>query len=189
MSKSDVLHGYATTNDLATRRGLYDFTIEKPLTEYLLDDLNGFDGMRFCDFGCGYGTDAAAVQNRFPEASVCGIDQSQAMIDAATATDPRIHFFVGDTMSLPTSNPFDRILIRHVIHLVPDPKHSIERIVSRLAPNGRAVFVLHSNASQPRFSEWIAWACKEFGISYISRSDDFCIEDKGEMFQGDHRNV
>lgn len=189
MSKSDVMHGYATTNDLATRRGLYDFTIEKPLTEYLLDDLNGFDGMRFCDVGCGYGADAAAVQNRFPEASVFGIDQSEAMIEAAAKTDERIHFSVGDTLSLPTNEPFDRILIRHVLHLVPDPKQSIEHIVSRLTPNGRAIFVLHSNTSQPRFTKWITWACKEFGISYISRSDDFCIEDKADLFQGDHRSV
>lgn len=189
MTKSDILHSYATTNDLVARRGLYDFTIEKPLTDYLIDDLNGFDGMRFCDVGCGYGTDALAVQQRFPGASVFGIDQSQGMIDAATALDSRMHFSVGDTRSLPTNDPFDRILVRHVLHLVPEPKQSIEHIISRLAPKGRAVFVLHSNTSQPKFTQWIAWACKEFGVDYISRSDDFCIEDTKGMFQGPDRTV
>jgi SAM-dependent methyltransferase len=189
MVNSDVLHSYATTNDLATRRGLYDFTIEKPLTDYVIDDLKGFDGMRFCDVGCGYGTDAAAVQNLFPEASVFGIDQSQAMVDAATQLDHRVHFSVGDTLSLPGNEAFDRILVRHVLHLVPNPKESIEYIISRLAPNGRAIFVLHSNTSQPKFTKWITWACKEFGVSYISPSDDFCIENKQQLFDGGQRNI
>lgn len=185
MTTSDEIHGYTTTNDLTARRDLYNYTIEKPLTDYLFDDLNGFDGMRFCDVGCGYGTDAAAVQGLYPNASVFGIDQSEVMVEAAKKTDPRIHISVGDTLSLPTTDLFDRILVRHVLHLVPDATQSIEHILTRLAPGGRALFVLHSNTSQPKFTQWIAWACKKFGVSYISRSDDFCVEDNGQLFQGD----
>ena len=145
--------------------------------------------MTFCDVGCGYGTDAKAVQERFPHATVFGIDQSQGMIDAAQLANPRGHFSVSAASCLPDNELFDRILVRHVLHLVPDAKACIDHILTRLTPGGRAVFVLHSNTSQPRFAEWIDWAREHFGVRYVSRSDDFCIETCGDVFNGEHRTI
>ncbi|MEK9155551.1 MAG: class I SAM-dependent methyltransferase [Patescibacteria group bacterium] len=189
MATDDVIQGYATTNDLAARRGLYEYTLEEPLTTYLLEYLRGFDGMKFCDVGCGYGSDAVAVQTRFPNAAVYGIDQSKGMIEAASKTDPRIHFSVSDASSLPIDTLFDRILVKHVLHLVTNPKQAIEHIISHLVPGGRAVFVLHSTQSQPKFTEWITWACREFNVTYTSRTDDFAVENQHDLFNGEHRQI
>lgn len=189
MSKEEILRGYEKTEDLRARRGLHEFTVGRSLTELIIDNLHGFDGMRFCDLGCGFGVDAAAVQKQFPNAQVFGIDTSEGMIDAAKREDDRIHFSVGNISSLPEGELFDRILVRHVLHLTPDAKHAIEDTIARLAPQGRAIFVLHSKESQPKFAEWIQWACDTFHVSYTSAKDDFSFEEQANLFQGKDRIV
>ncbi len=147
-----------------------------------MEYLDGFDGMTICDFGCGYGSDLLAIHEKFPHAEIAGIDQSSGMIDAAKAAVQSGTFIVGAIEAIPHDAMFDRILVRHVLHLVPNPEEAIETCIGHVSPNGKAIFVLHSNTSQPKFATWLRWAEEHLHVTYTSPSNAFTIESHVELF-------
>ena len=99
------------------------------------------DGERVLAVGCGTGALSAAVTARDPNASIEGIDFSNAYIDHATAhtSDPRIKFQVGNACAMPFADAsFDRVLALLLLHFVPEPHRAIAEMV-RVAKPGATV--------------------------------------------------
>ncbi|MEK7458920.1 MAG: class I SAM-dependent methyltransferase [Patescibacteria group bacterium] len=190
MSSNDaLLSQYATIDSLATRRDLYQYATGASLTEEIFSRLNGFPGMSFLDVGCGYGADVATLLEKFPDTHAVGIDQSAGMINDARQRAPGATFLVDDAKTFTLDERFNRILVRHALHLVDDPQQAIQNILQHLAPNGRAIFVTHSLSSLPNFNNWREWFEVTAGISYRSPGDAFTVENDAARFDGDSRTV
>lgn len=190
MSSNDaLLSQYATIDSLATRRDLYQYATGASLTEEIFSRINSFPGMSFLDVGCGYGADVATLLKKFPDTHAVGIDQSAGMINGARQRAPGATFLVDDAKTFTLDERFDRILVRHALHLVDDPQQAIQNILQHLAQNGRAIFVTHSLSSLPNLNNWREWFEVTTGISYRSPGDAFTVENDAARFDGDSRTV
>lgn len=114
------------------------------LAPALLDalDLEGL-GLGACstvlDIGCGTGSLALAVADRWPSAAVTGIDPSAAFVSAAAdrAPSPLVRFRVGDATHLPLADDsVDAALAALVLNFVPDPQRALEEMCRVTRPGG-----------------------------------------------------
>jgi SAM-dependent methyltransferase len=86
------------------------------------------------DVGTGTGTAAVAVAERFPEASVVGVDVAAAMVEAARAKAPALRFEVADAAALPFGDAtFDLVTHANAIPF-------FDEVARVLRPGGTAVF-------------------------------------------------
>lgn len=74
-----------------------------------------------------------------------GVDLSPRMIEAAKDKAARhetdVTFVVGDVSEPPVSGPFDVVLARHVVWVLPDPSTALDRWAALLAGGGRLVLI------------------------------------------------
>jgi trans-aconitate 2-methyltransferase len=108
------------------------------------------------DLGCGPGQLTAALAERWPEATVLGIDSSEEMIRAATAAGyggeglaERLRFAVGDVRDFKPDRPVDVIISNAVLQWVPEHFDLLPRWADNLAPGGWLAFQLPGNFDQP----------------------------------------
>jgi trans-aconitate 2-methyltransferase len=108
------------------------------------------------DLGCGPGQLTASLADRWPQATVLGLDSSAEMIDAATAAGygngdfpGRLSFAVGDVRDFKPDRPVDVIISNAVLQWVPDHLDLLPRWAGYLAPGGWLAFQLPGNFDQP----------------------------------------
>jgi len=108
------------------------------------------------DLGCGPGQLTAALAQRWPRATVLGIDASVEMIDAATAARyggdsaaGRLIFELGDVRDFKPDRPVDVIISNAVLQWVPGHLDLLPRWASYLSPGGWLAFQLPGNFDQP----------------------------------------
>jgi trans-aconitate 2-methyltransferase len=103
------------------------------------------------DLGCGPGTTTAHLVERWPSATVLGIDSSPAMIDAAAARaiPGRLSFRQGDLREWEPDAPVDVLLCCATLQWVPDHAQLLPRFLAALAPGGRFAFQVPGNFRQP----------------------------------------
>jgi SAM-dependent methyltransferase len=96
---------------------------------------------RVLDLGCGTGALTRALVDRYPAATIIGLDLQhdylQACRDAWPA--PRYQFLQGDATDLPFQNrQFDAVLSMLLLMLVPDPNRVTAETLRVLCPGGIA---------------------------------------------------
>jgi trans-aconitate methyltransferase len=178
----DVLKQYNTADALTTRRSLYDCIVGPTLSEILARYLQLDKSKTLLDVGCGYGADIATFTAQYPGLQATGLDSSPKLIEDARTRAPGAVFHVADAANFALEEKYDRILVRHVLHLLDVPGAAITNILKYLNPSGRAVFVMHSTRSQPRYAEWLTWFLAQTGIDYISPSDAFTVDTHTHVF-------
>lgn len=99
----------------------------------LPDDLSPRD---IWDLGCGAGQHAVELKRRYPEATVHGMDSSDAMLDAARAREPAIDWRLGDIATWAPERPADLIFANASLHWLPDHEALLRRLTVGLAPRG-----------------------------------------------------
>jgi trans-aconitate methyltransferase len=176
---------YATSATLSTRRGLYDTNVGVSLTDRLDELLQLTTASSLLDVGCGYGADIATFAARYPHLKIVGFDQSEAQVNDAQKKTPGARVFVGDATTFELDQTFDRVLVRHVLHLVPDPAATLERILKHCNEHARAVIAIHSSRSQPKFTAWRSWFKDQPGIGYTAPSDKLTLEGHKDLFRVD----
>jgi trans-aconitate 2-methyltransferase len=97
------------------------------------------------DLGCGPGNLTALLADRWPDASVAGVDSSPEMI--AAATDERIRFEVGDLRSW--EGRADVLVSNATLQWVPGHLDLLPRLVSSVAPGGWLAFQVPGNFGEP----------------------------------------
>jgi ubiquinone/menaquinone biosynthesis C-methylase UbiE len=128
---------YTADND----DGVFNALYERPA---MLSFLDGVDGMRVLDIGCGAGQLSQALTQR--EAKVTGIDVSSRMIELArkrlgNQTDFRVHDLA---KPLPfDDSSFDIAVASLVMHYLEFWTPALSEIRRVLTPQGRMVFSTH----------------------------------------------
>ena len=101
------------------------------------------------DLGCGPGNSTELLADRYPGATVLGIDSSPAMVDAARRRLPGLRFEEADlSVWRPTSAP-DLIFANAVLQWLPDHANLIPRLFGLLAPRGVLAVQMPDNLAEP----------------------------------------
>jgi len=102
------------------------------------------------DLGCGDGSLTATLAERWPEASVLGVDSSEAMLaDAAALATSRLTFTAGRIEDWQPDRPVDVLVTNAALHWVPDHRSQLPRLVDLLAPGGWLAVQMPGNADAP----------------------------------------
>jgi trans-aconitate 2-methyltransferase len=128
------------------------------------------------DLGCGSGELTATLRDRWPDATIWGVDSSAAMLvqAAAHAAPGRLTFVEADLAVWMPPAPLDVIVANASLQWVDDHPRLIGLLVERLAPQGWLAFqvpignhahtILRELRSQPR---WVA----QIGPDRVQSSD------------------
>lgn len=116
----------------------------RPFVE-LLARVSATDPATVVDLGCGPGNLTALLADRWPGASVVGVDSSPEMI--AAATDERIRFEVGDLRSW--EGRADVLVSNATLQWVPGHLDLLPRLVASVAPGGWLAFQVPGNFDEP----------------------------------------
>jgi trans-aconitate 2-methyltransferase len=102
------------------------------------------------DLGCGDGALTATLAERWPSASVLGVDSSEEMLAAAAArkTD-RLSFVLGSIQDWRATSPVDVIVSNAALQWVPGHASLLPRFVSALAPGGWLALQVPGNFEAP----------------------------------------
>ena len=90
------------------------------------------------DLGCGPGTLTANLTERWPHATVWGVDNSPQMLAKARAqpAQTRLHFVEADIAEWSPPQRLDRIISNAALHWVPEHQSVLQRLVGLLTPHG-----------------------------------------------------
>lgn len=104
---------------------------------------------RIVDLGCGSGLSTQPLVDRYPTASVLGIDTSPAMIEKARGTVSGAEFALGDVATWVPDEPVDLLFANAVLQWLPDHESLLPRLVSLLAPGGVLAVQMPDNLEEP----------------------------------------
>ncbi|MBA4271597.1 MAG: trans-aconitate 2-methyltransferase [Pseudomonas sp.] len=101
------------------------------------------------DIGCGPGNSTELLVQRFPGATVSGLDSSADMIAAARKRLPQLQFDVAEIDRWADEGPFDVIFANAVLQWVPDHAALLPALASRLAEGGSLAIQMPDNLNEP----------------------------------------
>lgn len=101
------------------------------------------------DLGCGPGNSTEVLAQRFPGATVTGLDNSEDMLDAARKRLPGTAFSLADIATWQPDQPQDVILANASLQWLPDHQQLYPRLVSHLAPGGSLAVQTPDNLEEP----------------------------------------
>jgi trans-aconitate 2-methyltransferase len=103
------------------------------------------------DLGCGEGALTASLAQRWPEATVTGVDSSDTMLAAAAAhaVPGRVAFAAGDVRDWEPAGPIDVLVSNAVLHWVPGHDRIMARWAGWLSPGGRLAVQVPGNFRAP----------------------------------------
>jgi trans-aconitate 2-methyltransferase len=133
---------------------------------------------RVVDLGCGPGNVTATLLDRWPTATVQGIDSSPEMIaKAGQFTGPRLTFAVGGIEAWQPGEPVDVIVSNAALQWVPTHAQLLPRWMSALSAGGALAFQVPSNvdsdatrafrtvAARPRWADRLGPVASSWGPS------------------------
>ena len=103
------------------------------------------------DLGCGTGDLTLVLSERWPGASVTGVDSSEAMISEAhrRAVPGRVRFELADLAGWTPAGPVEVLVSNAALHWLPEHAALLSRLVSLLAPSGVLAFQVPANFDDP----------------------------------------
>jgi trans-aconitate 2-methyltransferase len=101
------------------------------------------------DLGCGEGTMTAVLADRWPGASVTGVDSSPEMLAKASPVPGRLRFVTGDVRDWTPDGPLDVVVSNAVLHWVPRHETLMARWAGWLSPRGVLAVQVPGNFRAP----------------------------------------
>ena len=101
------------------------------------------------DLGCGPGNLTALLADRWPGATVTGLDSSPEMVAKARGTESRVAFAVADLRDWTPTKPVDVLVSNATLQWVPDHLDLLPRLVGSVAPGGWLAFQVPGNFDEP----------------------------------------
>lgn len=143
-------HGGLMDGVYRYQRHIYDATRKYYLLgrDGLIADLSPPPGGTVLEIGCGTGRNLIAVGKAWPQARLCGVDISDAMLDTARGSvakagmGARVVLAQGDACGFdPTAlfgqATFDRVFISYALSMIPDWEAALIQAALCVAPGGR----------------------------------------------------
>lgn len=127
------------------------------------------------DLGCGPGNSTEVLAQRFPSATVTGLDSSEDMVAAARKRLPDLNFEVADIGAWTPSQQYDVILANASLQWLPDHATLYPNLVGKLAEGGHLAIQTPDNIQEPahRLAREVAadarWAGKIGSTQHLPR--------------------
>lgn len=122
------------------------------------------------DLGCGPGNLTALLRERWPHATLQGLDSSPEMIARARAADPSIAFEVGDLRTWAReADPVDVLVSNATLQWVPGHLDLLPDLVGRVRPGGWFAFQVPGNFDEPSHTIRTALAAEEPYAAHTDR--------------------
>src|ERR1700733_4442505 len=106
------------------------------------------DAGRAYDLGCGPGNSAELLLRRFTNASLVGLDTSDAMLAHARVREPRAQFLKQDIADWAPEDQPDLIFANAALQFLPEHEHLFPRLMSYLAPGGALAAQMPNTANE-----------------------------------------
>lgn len=103
----------------------------------LLQHVNCDSVQSIVDLGCGPGNSTILLQERFPQAKIVGVDNSQSMLDEARKTYPQISFVLGDIADWHADYSPCLIFANASLHWLDRHEHVFPQLFSQLRSGGQ----------------------------------------------------
>lgn len=113
------------------------------------------------DLGCGTGSLTALIKVRWPQASIVGIDNSQAMLDRARAAVPDVALEVADIGKWTPPAPLDLLVSNAALHWLDNHQTLFPRLLSNLNAGGVLAVQMPAQHNSP--SHQIGYQLAESG--------------------------
>ena len=101
------------------------------------------------DLGCGPATSTRILGEQFTEMKLTGLDNSQAMIEAANKNYPDANYRLADAGSWVPDHPVDLIFSNAVFHWLPDHQNLLSRLAGALNADGTLAVQMPDNMAEP----------------------------------------
>jgi SAM-dependent methyltransferase len=113
-----------------------------PQEELLLEQYELPDGISILDVGCGTGEIPFRLADRFPAATILGVDPYPSHVELARLRNAqygeRVSFEQADVYALPVADRSqDLTVCRHLLQAVPFPERVLDELVRVTKPGGR----------------------------------------------------
>lgn len=126
----------------------YDSERSQP-TRDLIAALSNFNPTEIVDLGCGTGNSTALLAQRWPDASIIGIDGSSTMLDRASQSGVRADWQHADIASWQPASPADLIFSNAALHWLDDHATLLPQLVDGLSIGGMLAVQMPYNFSRP----------------------------------------
>ncbi|WP_020579777.1 trans-aconitate 2-methyltransferase [Actinopolymorpha alba] len=122
------------------------------------------------DLGCGPGNLTATLLDRWPTATIDGVDSSVEMIERAQrlAVPGRLGFSVGDVRTWAPARPIDVLVSNATLQWVPGHLDLLPTWVGHLAPGGWLALQVPGNFDSPSHQTLFALAAEEPWASILA---------------------
>ncbi len=108
------------------------------------------DAKSVADLGCGTGHLTIKLLEKFPNASIVGVDSSAQMLEkAASLQDSRLEFVLADLSTWLPKKPLDMIVSNAALQWLEDHETLIPRLAGLLEPKGVLAVQMPINFEQP----------------------------------------
>ncbi len=101
------------------------------------------------DLGCGPGNSTELLVERYPDASIVGVDSSPEMVDAAQKRLPSVKFRLGSLEEWNEPGPWDLLFANAVFQWIGNHERLLPRLTERLAPGGSLAIQMPDNLNEP----------------------------------------
>jgi trans-aconitate 2-methyltransferase len=113
------------------------------------------------DLGCGAGNVTRLLAERWPAATVTGVDGSAAMLQAARAAAPALSWVEADLGTWRAPRPADLLFSNAALHWLDAHPRLFPRLVGELASGGVLAVQMPRNHGAPSHTEMVAAAAAE----------------------------
>jgi trans-aconitate 2-methyltransferase len=111
-----------------------------------------------CDLACGSGKSTALLAERWPGATITGVDSSPAMLAAARLALPAIAFVEADIATWSPPQPLDLLFSNATLQWLDDHRTLFPRLLADLSPGGWLAVQMPRNHDQPSHQAMLAAA-------------------------------
>jgi trans-aconitate 2-methyltransferase len=104
---------------------------------------------RVIDLGCGPGNSTAVLAERWPHASIEGLESSSEMLAKARASQVRATWIDSDVESWAPTHGYDVIFSNATLHWIPNHRVLLPKLMARLRDGGVFAFQVPHNFDEP----------------------------------------